>query len=53
MEETVGGGPIEVRLGLVGGTVGFRAGFEGVPVREAAPEGVVDASCFVGDLLGD
>ena len=50
------GGPMEVRpppmdgraaLGAVAGT----RPFEGVPVREM--EALADASCFVGDLVGD
>lgn len=53
------GGPIEVRLPLMlgrdfeVGTDGTRP-FEGVMVLgEDVPDVAADASCFVGDLVGD
>ncbi len=59
LDAGIGGGPIEVRLLLMLGR-GFEVDidrtrpFEGVLVLgEEAPEVAADASCFVGDLVGD
>lgn len=59
LDAGIGGGPIEVRLPLILGR-GFDVGaggtrpFEGVLVLgEDVPDVAADASCLVGDLVGD
>jgi len=59
LDAGIGGGPIDVRLPLMPGR-GFEVDvdgtrpFEGVLVLgEDVPDVAADASCFVGDLVGD
>lgn len=51
--EGLGGGAIEVRGPLTGGSIDFRTLLDGVFVLEVLPDEAVEPSCLVGDLLGD
>ena len=53
VEGIEGGLFVAVLAGLDGGSIDFREVVKGVPVREDRPDDVPEASCFVGDLLGD